>query len=155
MKPMAVISLWQPWASLCVLGAKEFETRSWRAEYQGPLLIHAAKHWTREEKKLCSDEPFRSVMERVGLFPFGPMPLGVIVGRVELVSVWRTEDTYPVISETERAFGNYDAGRFAWKLLNPVAFREPVPCKGLQGFFNLPLELRAAVKMQLQGGGKA
>lgn len=40
---MKCISLWQPWATLLAIGAKRFETRSWRCGHRGPLAIHAAK----------------------------------------------------------------------------------------------------------------
>ena len=46
---MKAISLWQPWASLCVLpgpngrAVKTIETRSWPTKYRGPLAVHAAK----------------------------------------------------------------------------------------------------------------
>lgn len=37
------LSLWQPWASLCAVSAKQIETRSWPTGYRGWLAIHAAK----------------------------------------------------------------------------------------------------------------
>lgn len=45
---MKAITIWQPWASLIALGAKQiyvkrFETRSWATSYRGPIAIHAAK----------------------------------------------------------------------------------------------------------------
>lgn len=40
---MKGLSLWQPWASLCGIGAKEYETRSWPTRYRGRIAIHAAK----------------------------------------------------------------------------------------------------------------
>jgi len=36
---MKAISLWQPWATLIALGLKTVETRSWRMDYRGPLVI--------------------------------------------------------------------------------------------------------------------
>lgn len=41
--PPKMLTLWQPWASLIVVGAKTIETRSWSTDYRGPLVIHAAK----------------------------------------------------------------------------------------------------------------
>jgi hypothetical protein len=37
------ITLHQPWASLIADGLKQYETRHWRTNYRGKLLIHAAK----------------------------------------------------------------------------------------------------------------
>ncbi len=39
---MEYLSLHQPWATLLLLGAKRYETRSWRTDYRGPLLIHTS-----------------------------------------------------------------------------------------------------------------
>lgn len=44
---MKALSLWQPWATLIAIGAKQYETRGWSTPYRGPLIIHAAK--TKEE----------------------------------------------------------------------------------------------------------
>ena len=40
-----VLTVRQPWASLIALGVKTIETRSWRTDYRGPLVIHAGKLW--------------------------------------------------------------------------------------------------------------
>lgn len=40
---MKAITLTQPWAELVALGVKQFETRSWRANYRGLLAIHASR----------------------------------------------------------------------------------------------------------------
>ena len=48
---MKGLTLTQPWASAVALGIKHVETRSWRTEYRGAVLIHAAKGfpaWARE-----------------------------------------------------------------------------------------------------------
>ena len=37
------ISLWQPWANLIAVGAKKYETRSWKTNYRGALLICASR----------------------------------------------------------------------------------------------------------------
>ena len=39
---MKAISLKQPFAALVAAGVKQFETRKWRTNYRGPLLIHAS-----------------------------------------------------------------------------------------------------------------
>lgn len=40
---MKAITIWQPWASLLACGAKQYETRSWKTDYRGPIAIHAAQ----------------------------------------------------------------------------------------------------------------
>lgn len=44
----------------------------------------------------------------------------------------------------EFAFGNYEAGRFAWVLRDVEQLAVPVAFRGSQGFFDVPDELLAA-----------
>lgn len=132
---MRAISLWQPWASLVVRGDKQYETRGWRTDYRGPLLIHAAKKIDADIRWYCRD--FADLLNDQQLLAEN-LPFGAIVGKVELVAVFRAEDIRSSLTEKELEFGNYADGRFAWKLANPELFAEPVPFKGSQGFFEVP-----------------
>lgn len=40
---MKAITVLQPWATLLVTGKKHIETRSWKTNYRGEILIHAGK----------------------------------------------------------------------------------------------------------------
>ncbi len=40
---MKVITIKQPFASLIAEGLKEYEFRTWKTKYRGPVLIHASK----------------------------------------------------------------------------------------------------------------
>lgn len=121
---MKCISLWQPWASFVIRGHKQIETRSWYTGYRGLLLIHAAK--TKEalkgETKLLAELPF-----------------GALLGVVRLVDCRPTESLISRITQKERDLGNYDPGRFGWIFDNAFQFIEqPIPYKGMQGFFEVP-----------------
>lgn len=126
---MKALSLWQPWASLVIVGAKQYETRSWKTNYRGLLVIHAALKWDKELEALLT-----SFVRDFGLNLKGA-PLGVALGTVELVNCFRTEDVLgrevPDYS-MESEFGDYTAGRWAWKLANPIIFPDPIPCAGHQ-----------------------
>ncbi len=134
---MKCISLWQPWATLMVIGAKRNETRHWGTSYRGVLGIHAAKYWPKENQELCREEPFRSALAKAG-----QLPLGALIGTVELVMCVPTEvfsGFTPVkIEEPELSFGDYSPGRFAWLNGNPVQFTLPIAYRGSQGFFEVP-----------------
>jgi len=142
------ISLWQPWATLMVIGAKRNETRSWPTSHRGVIAIHAAKKWTHELADMCLTEPFLDVLKdefssRSAYRSGGAIPLGVIVGTVEIVGCKQiTEENRP--SGNERAFGDYTPGRFGWQARNPVRFAEPIPFRGAQGFFEVPDSLLLA-----------
>lgn len=145
---MKCISLWQPWATLMVTGAKRNETRSWSTAIRGTVAIHAAKKWTGELQELCLSSP----MFRAALNPLRPnqggafwlddalpliLPRGVILGTVDILACERiTESNTP--TGPERIFGDYRLGRFMWRTANARRFEEPIPFTGHQGFFNVP-----------------
>lgn len=139
------ITLWQPWATLVAIGAKQFETRSWMTCHRGPLVIHAARRFTSAERAWCREEPFKSVLWDAGCPE--PESLLVTLGKalcvVEVTAMYNTSDVKG-ISEQERAFGDYEPGRFAWSLKNPRSF-EPVPMRGRQGLWTLTPSERDAV----------
>lgn len=173
---MKCISLWQSWASLCVLASpadkttpvKPYETRHWRTDFRGRLLIHAAKKWSRELHDTACSEPFMRCLLAGGLPDCDAMPLGRIVGAVDLVDVYQVQtwidkgrrftgltrmldrpfqDSVNAIAlptGDALAFGDFSLGRYAWALRNPVMFKTPIPYKGAQGFFNVPDEVVAA-----------
>jgi activating signal cointegrator 1 len=54
MKP---ISIHQLWASLIALSEKHYETRNWKPQHRGPILIHASKSFSKAEQALVQTEP--------------------------------------------------------------------------------------------------
>jgi hypothetical protein len=139
---MKALSLTQPWATLVAIGAKKLETRSWPTYYRGPLLIHAAKGFPGWARDTCFQLPFATAIAAAGYTSFSQLPLGQILGMVSLTGCKATHDLAPwVVDETERTFGDYGAGRFAWRLEEPVKFDEPIPCKGALGLWKVPDEI--------------
>lgn len=159
---MKAISLWQPWASLLVLGSKTIETRSCPTHYRGPLLIHAAKRKNISELIYYgSCWAFHAAFHPIGGSGMGKngvglydLPFGAIIGQVDLVDCRPTGsftgdelDTlrYPPgvthMSWTERVLGNFERGRYGWVMANPKVFETPIPFKGSQGFFEVPKEV--------------
>lgn len=133
---MKAISLWQPWASAIALGHKRIETRHWSTSYRGPIAIHAAKRWTRDERDYA--DAFAHFMP----MPHG-YPLGSIVATATLYDVRRTEVLAPMISAREDQLGNYSPERFGWLLGDIQALAIPIPFLGRQGLFDIPDDLIA------------
>lgn len=132
---MKAISLWQPWASLWVIGVKIHETRHWPTHHRGPLLVHAAK-------TLCRDVDPRlgEILER----HFGPrwakeLPRGALIGCVEVDDCVPTQ--LAVVSDDDRTCGNWSTGRYAWRAQQAYRFSDPIPYIGRQGFFDVPNEI--------------
>jgi hypothetical protein len=128
------ISLWQPWATAIVVGSKRIETRHWTTKYRGPLAIHAAKRWDRQQRE------FASVEFTLGRLP-RRLPFGAVIATARLVDVQPTEELALTASAVERLYGNYEFGRFGWLLEDVVALPEPIPYRGGQSFFTVPDEL--------------
>ena len=101
---MKAISLWQPWATLIAIKAKQIETRSWHpgeGMIGKRIAIHAAKRWTQEEADTCSFDPFCKVLrEHYGFHPDDPhcsfrdnLPFGMVIATARLEVCVPTEMT--------------------------------------------------------------
>jgi activating signal cointegrator 1 len=125
---MKALSLTQPWATAMALGIKQWETRGWPTRYRGPIAIHAAKGFPRYARE------FAEVEHTLGRIP-SPLPFGAIVALGQLVECARAEDVYTSVTALERLYGNYEAGRYAWRISGIVALPEPIPAKGALGLW--------------------
>lgn len=147
MGKIRAISLWEPWASLVAVKAKKWETRSWGTELRSDLLICAAKKKDSDAMKLVThDFQFQNGLQalvrnpkKAGWTGITPEHLnfGMAVAIVKIAICITTEQALEkhLISFEEATFGDYSAGRFAWKFENVRRIKEPFPVKGKQGFF--------------------
>jgi hypothetical protein len=124
---MKGLSLWEPWATAVALDLKGFETRSWATSYRGPLLICASKIRPPLIKII-------HLLVKVRL-TLNDLNYGRAVCIVDLVDVLKTEDI--VVSNLERAFGDYTPGRYAWKFENIRRFANPPLVRGGRRLFEV------------------
>ena len=148
---MKVISLWQPFAQLIVLGEKQYETRSWCTNHRGKLLIHASlTPYKNVEKDICRDAKImiNRYLSEHGLLP-EELIKGAIVGCVEITDCIMMDDEMinMQISPKEYYLGDWAAGRYAWKVENPVMFRKPIMVKGNQGLWNYNIDLEEVMNL--------
>jgi hypothetical protein len=124
------LTIKQPWATLIALGGKNIETRSWKTNYRGSLLIHAGKTI---DKVACKMPEIYKVMEDYQYHT------GVIIAKCNLVACQKViEDsgTYAItdgrlmITDNEYDFGDYTVGRYAWILSNIEVLDKYIPAKG-------------------------
>lgn len=144
---MKALSLWQPWASLVVLGIKKVETRSWATDYRGPIIIHSTISVPPPAYDFWRDSEVRGLLRNAGVYDPMTLPMGCYVGVVDLVGIKTTEKIE--VTPQEQRLGNYNAGRFAWLLENARELNEPIPIQGHQRLWNPSHELMRKVKEAL------
>lgn len=131
---MKCLSLWQPWASAMAQRLKKNETRGpfalrWKLAGE-PLLIHAAKAWTRDQRDLMDQWPFDLIE--------GELPFGAIICKCDVIDVVPTESMRD-IPEMEFELGDYSDGRTAIRMGPRITLPpKPIPYRGQQGIFNVP-----------------
>lgn len=131
---MKALTLWQPWASLWLTPAKVHETRPWKTSYRGELAVHAAKrpidgYLPIELRGLCIDHFGRNWRDT--------LPLGAIIGVVQLVDCYSSNDHDPAHWEDARC-GDFSAGRYLWKRGLTLTLARPLPAVGKQRLWNGP-----------------
>lgn len=142
---MKAISLHQPWASAVVIGIKRYETRSRPIRLRGTFAIHASARRHVDDKyafeELLENPDIYEAFENALELDYECLQFGSIIGTVEFKLCCPTAEIRPWLSETERLLGNYDEGRFAILLENPVWFSRAIPCRGHQFIWTLPSEI--------------
>lgn len=151
-KGIETITIWQPWASLCVAGIKPFETRSWATNYRGRIAIHAAAKPMDETMRFLPSELISKIYAafwKKGIMPeqVDNLPTGAVVGTVEIARCLRVEqqteklailvgeNSIVSVSGLELQLGDFSVGRYAWELLNPVMFDKPIKAVGHLGIW--------------------
>ncbi len=160
MSKMKAISLWQPWASAMTTGAKTIETRPWKTNYRGNMVICSAK------KKVMSDLNFYlstwSFQGGLGPLVGEPLvlgegkswsavkvhhlPFGMALAIGELIDCISTHDFTLGQIETNKPFGNFSTGRYGWIFKNIHKIVKPFPIIGRQRLFNI--ELPSGLKLE-------
>ena len=138
---MRVLSMYQPYATLLVMGLKTNETRSWDTRFRGTLAIHATAKMPAWCKELLLTKPFKAALQGIEL------PHGAIVGTVDVVSTMPTTEwlsryvlNYPEGPlPDEFYYGDYGPDRYAWQTIHPMPLENPIPARGAQGFWNYSL----------------
>lgn len=161
---MKILTLYEPWATLMAMGLKRIETRGFQVRYRGHLAIHASKgglgkaaletqcfdsqfYRALREFPPFSDEISRSARRKGWIADI--FPHGCVVGVVWLENCLPTVsdvlrpgvfEGYPDLdTPQERAFGNYEEGRYGWVTKDARMLSEPLPFRGSQGIRDLPV----------------
>ena len=89
---MKALTIIQPWATLIASGHKMNETRSWKTNYRGEVLIHAGKNPKDYTSGCYIDDPDGRHFQEAGITPnnFEELPRGSIIGKATLVNCIHT-----------------------------------------------------------------
>lgn len=136
---ISALSMTDPFGTLVALGAKTIETRSWTTPYRGPLAIHVAKTLPPEAAACCELPHVRQALEAGG-YSRRPevrdnpwcLPLGQVIAIAWLDEVERITPAFQV-EETERRFGLFTPGRYAWRFTQVYRLSVPLPARGALG----------------------
>lgn len=137
-RPVKALSVRAPWWWFILHGGKDIENRDWPTRFRGTVYLHASSWWRAGE--VLEDIRYAGLMaERFGapkvttamVRPFG----GHLVGKVDIVGCVEDGD---IPSDSP-----WFSGPYGFVLANPVAFGEPIPCRGMLGFFTLPDDVLA------------
>lgn len=142
---MRALTVRQPWAWAIVHGEKNVEnrTRNVAGAYRGPVAIHAAVAHADDTHGAWLDvvsttrtRPVPSILD---------MPLGVVVGVVDLVDVHpcRWSDCCPCSPWAE-------PNHHHLVLANPRPLPRPIPWRGQLGLWRVPDDLERAIREQVQ-----
>jgi len=117
------LSLTQPMA-WAIFNGKGVENRTWPTKFRGKVMIHASKGFNKEH--------YQWIMENDNRLVTGGLPFvyefvhGAIIGEVDIVDCVRGHGSRWAMD-----------GQWQFVLANPVSYKEPIPCKGQLGFFEV------------------
>lgn len=153
--PMKCLTIKPPWSDLIVLGFKRVEFRSWKADYRGPLVIHAGlsvdksvishlqrmldRPWTMNRH--VEDEQ-RERMKQYLAYP----RRGVALAVASLVSIDKSE-----YHDKELGFSPESWG---WVLEDIRPLTREVPMKGMLGLFSVSGSIEDQIQRAMAGISK-
>jgi len=159
---MRALTVWQPWASLIIAGAKPYEFRGWRTPRSmigQRIVIHAAsrkldavetrmlfhaKHMRNADAEIaeawaetCLIAEMAGPVLAKGIAYALPLGAGIgtaILGEPRIGTEVAKEFGVPRANDSSRD----EHANWAWPMLDIEAWETPIPMRGAQGFWNWP-----------------
>lgn len=146
---MKALTIWQPWASLIIAGAKPYEFRSWpapRGVIGQRIAIHAGARPAKKGEiadliaRLRGPEPWTTalrpealeLLERAHTAP-GSLVLSCVLGTAVLGQPVLGANVVPEFGGQVNDSDRHEHSNWAWPLTDIQRFDEPVPAAGAQG----------------------
>ena len=128
---MKALTIKQPFASLILEGLKEYEFRTWKTKYRGPILIHAGKGVDRKAMKKFEQYNLK-------------YPVGAIIAKAEIEDVIYVDDEFRKMLKMKNplvysgVINDESWEVYAFKLKN-IQKQDPVIVNGQLGLWNYRL----------------
>lgn len=162
---MKALTIWQPWASLIIAGAKPYEFRGWRAPRSligQRIVIHAAaKKVDREEvcdlwhilmnRNACDElkraaaetclhpEPALPILGRAWMPYREPLPMSAGIGTAIIGEPRLGTEIAEEFGVPRANDSDRDEhANWGWPMLEIEPWETPIPMRGAQGFWNWP-----------------
>lgn len=153
---MKALTIWQPWVSLIIAGAKPYEFRHWlppaslighrialHAGARKPKvtevddLIERLKHGVGHDNPCLRREEALELLTRARK-QMHLMPLSAVIGTATLGKPKRGDECAREMGLGEAGNDSDRAGTFnwGWPMLDIEPWLPPVPAKGMQGLWN-------------------
>jgi hypothetical protein len=149
---MKALTVWQPWASLLIVGAKGYEFRPWRlpeAMVGERSVIHAGKRPThldecrdivgvidaaRHEGMGITNPAAAKLLLTQTLRRHPDLPVAAGIGTVRWGEPVRCTELYRGAIDAD----DIDPRMWAWPVFDPEPWPVPVPCRGARQFWAWP-----------------
>jgi hypothetical protein len=165
---MRALTLWRPWDSAILYLGKPVENRDWpppMALIGQRIALHSGKKFDLAGAEFCvrtaidqgvSQPLITEVLERaerVDSAILGTVRLARIIRKIDVRELPPHQMGFPGAVALSLAQDPLQAspwffGDFGWVVDELIPFKEPVPCKGAQGLWTLPIAVEAAVLAQ-------
>ena len=146
------LSMFQPWASLLVLGIKRFEGRGWATGFKGRLWIAAGSRAVDPEEVAAVEAEYRAVYGPTAKIPFPKdYPTSALLGCVDMQACWSQEEfaswrsAQPAPESVEDS-----ASAFVFVCTNPRILPVAQGISGQHKLFNLPKGLYTGLQSTLK-----
>jgi activating signal cointegrator 1 len=137
---MKVLSMIQPWASLFLFNEAQYETRTWKTKYRGPLAIHTSK---KIDSNVCDNNAIQHLLSKHELNRSN-LPTGMIIGVCNLINCLKViEDNQEsavledgrIVSGNDYFLGDFRVGNYIWEVSNKEMLIDFIPAKGKLGLW--------------------
>lgn len=135
--------------------AKDIENRSWPTRPQTDVALHAGRH---VDRAAFANPLVRAMLARAAAGPppgagYGETPwrdgLGAVIAVVDIAGVCDATTAAPKTGGTCDCGPWAIAGQYHWRLTRIRPLPAPVPCRGMQQLWPLPVYAAVDVRSQL------